>query len=172
PASHFTLGLEAYLQATSPIRRYSDLVNQRQLKSTLSNYYSYSEEDIQQIIQRTEYTQNTARLVTRARKNYWIFKYIQDLGKHLLPALVLNHFPNNRLLIQIHDELPPLDEGAPPYPHLYECTIPYRGKDKIPQGTWISVYIGNIDPRAQTMEVSFATILEVQNLDCFRGKNS
>ncbi|RME79406.1 MAG: RNB domain-containing ribonuclease, partial [Planctomycetota bacterium] len=50
PASHFTLGLEAYLQATSPIRRYSDLVNQRQLKSTLSNYYSYSEEDIHQTI--------------------------------------------------------------------------------------------------------------------------
>lgn len=31
PAPHFSLGLEAYVQATSPIRRYSDLLVQRQL---------------------------------------------------------------------------------------------------------------------------------------------
>ncbi|MFZ0407254.1 MAG: RNB domain-containing ribonuclease [Cyanobium sp.] len=31
PALHFSLGLEAYVQATSPIRRYGDLLTQRQL---------------------------------------------------------------------------------------------------------------------------------------------
>ena len=31
PAPHFSLGLEAYVQATSPIRRYGDLLTQRQL---------------------------------------------------------------------------------------------------------------------------------------------
>ena len=31
PAAHFSLGLEAYVQATSPIRRYGDLLTQRQL---------------------------------------------------------------------------------------------------------------------------------------------
>ncbi len=36
PARHAGLGLDAYLQATSPIRRFSDLVAQRQLKSLLT----------------------------------------------------------------------------------------------------------------------------------------
>jgi exoribonuclease-2 len=35
PAPHFSLGLEAYVQATSPIRRYSDLLVQRQLAAQL-----------------------------------------------------------------------------------------------------------------------------------------
>jgi exoribonuclease-2 len=36
PAAHFSLGLEAYVQATSPIRRYGDLLVQRQLEAHLS----------------------------------------------------------------------------------------------------------------------------------------
>lgn len=35
PAAHFSLGLEAYVQATSPIRRYGDLLVQRQLEAHL-----------------------------------------------------------------------------------------------------------------------------------------
>ena len=35
PSSHFSLGLPAYVQATSPIRRYADLVVQRQLEALL-----------------------------------------------------------------------------------------------------------------------------------------
>ncbi len=36
PAAHFSLGLDAYVQATSPIRRYGDLLVQRQLQAQLS----------------------------------------------------------------------------------------------------------------------------------------
>lgn len=36
PAAHFSLGLDAYVQATSPIRRYGDLLVQRQLEAHLS----------------------------------------------------------------------------------------------------------------------------------------
>ena len=36
PASHFSLGLASYAQATSPIRRYGDLVVQRQLQAHLN----------------------------------------------------------------------------------------------------------------------------------------
>lgn len=35
PAAHFSLGLPAYVQATSPIRRYGDLVVQRQILACL-----------------------------------------------------------------------------------------------------------------------------------------
>jgi exoribonuclease-2 len=35
PAPHFSLGLDAYVQATSPIRRYADLLVQRQLRCQL-----------------------------------------------------------------------------------------------------------------------------------------
>ena len=36
PAAHFSLALDAYVQATSPIRRYGDLLVQRQLEAHLS----------------------------------------------------------------------------------------------------------------------------------------
>ena len=35
PSSHFGLGLDSYTQVSSPIRRYSDLLNQRQLSSLI-----------------------------------------------------------------------------------------------------------------------------------------
>jgi exoribonuclease-2 len=38
PAAHFSLGLEAYVQATSPIRRYGDLLVQRQLQAHLQGH--------------------------------------------------------------------------------------------------------------------------------------
>lgn len=160
PEHHFTLGLSEYLQATSPIRRYGDIVNQRQIKSILATESSYTEEEVREIIQKTEVSLEQARQISRFRREYWILKYIHDLHEPLLPAMVLNHFPNHRLLIQIHDSLPDPDQELP-MPQVYECTVPYRGNDSVSPGTWIQVHLGRVDPHERVFEVSFDSILQV-----------
>ena len=45
PGEHQGLGLAHYLWASSPLRRYSDLVNQRQLIAVLGNFASNSDPD-------------------------------------------------------------------------------------------------------------------------------
>ena len=50
PKPHFTLGLDCYAQATSPIRRYLDLLVHRQLIGFLTDSEIYNKEHMDQII--------------------------------------------------------------------------------------------------------------------------
>ena len=50
PASHFSLGLPAYVQATSPIRRYCDLIVQRQIQAHQAGRPQLSEEELQELV--------------------------------------------------------------------------------------------------------------------------
>jgi exoribonuclease-2 len=54
PEKHSGLGLNAYVTATSPIRKYFDLVTQRQVRAVLGLEEPYSTEDIDAIIQALE----------------------------------------------------------------------------------------------------------------------
>ncbi|WP_320667702.1 ribonuclease catalytic domain-containing protein [Prochlorococcus sp. MIT 1307] len=47
---HFSLGLDCYSQATSPLRRYTDLLVHRQVLGTLDKMSIYSEEEISDIL--------------------------------------------------------------------------------------------------------------------------
>ena len=50
PAPHLSLGLPAYVQATSPIRRYGDLVVQRQIGAQLSGGPVLDEPEVRALI--------------------------------------------------------------------------------------------------------------------------
>ena len=51
PNAHETLGLKSYVQGTSPLRRYLDLIVQRQIYSKLNNLSLLSEQEISGIIE-------------------------------------------------------------------------------------------------------------------------
>ena len=51
PNAHETLGLKSYVQGTSPLRRYLDLIVQRQIYSKLNNLSLISEQEISGIIE-------------------------------------------------------------------------------------------------------------------------
>jgi exoribonuclease-2 len=79
PEPHASLGLKAYAQITSPIRRYADIVNQKQLLCWLSTgqpYFTHS--DLQEIIHDTEETLSRANQISRESKRFWLLRYIEE----------------------------------------------------------------------------------------------
>ena len=91
PAPHSTLGLEVYSQVSSPIRRYFDLVVQRQLRAFLMGQPPpYSEEDLEKLRMEIEPVLRELARIERTRIRYWLLKFFaQNLGK-AFPAVVLD----------------------------------------------------------------------------------
>jgi len=103
PLFHYGLGVEAYSQMTSPIRRYSDLVVQRQLKNFLNTGDPlYTPEELDEIIMITDVALDTAGLITRKRKRYWLLKYLGGQTGKNIKAVVLEN-QNDRLIIMLKD---------------------------------------------------------------------
>jgi exoribonuclease-2 len=79
PAPHSGLGLDAYTNATSPIRRYLDLVAQRQMRSALRGEpVPYDEEALEQIRLTVQASLKDLATVRRNRTRYWILKHLRD----------------------------------------------------------------------------------------------
>lgn len=90
PRPHAGLGLDAYTQASSPIRRYLDLVAQRQMRSFLLNRPAvYNNEELEQIRMAVEPALKDLVRVKRNRIRYWIQKYLLNHIGENFPALVL-----------------------------------------------------------------------------------
>jgi exoribonuclease-2 len=71
PAAHFSLGLEAYVQATSPIRRYGDLVVQRQLLALREGRPPLSAEQLQDLLATLEPPLREAVQISREDQRHW-----------------------------------------------------------------------------------------------------
>jgi len=91
PGPHTGLGVEVYIHATSPIRRYLDLVNQRQLQHyLLQKGMPYDEKQLEDIRLAAEPTLKKLALVKRNRMRYWVLKYLGLRRGMKLKALVLD----------------------------------------------------------------------------------
>jgi len=89
PKHHSGLGLEAYVTATSPIRRYYDLATQRQVRAILGLEEPYDAEQIQQIIQLVEQPVIDVLKVQNNRRRYWLLKYLETRINQKEEAIVL-----------------------------------------------------------------------------------
>ncbi len=90
PEHHSGLGVSEYVTATSPIRKYLDLVTQRQIRATLDLETPYSGKQVRHILQVTE---ESIRNVARAqftRQRYWLLKYLEQKTGEKEEALVLD----------------------------------------------------------------------------------
>ena len=89
PDHHSGLGLEAYVTATSPIRKYFDLVTQRQIRSIFGLEKPYTAEEIDRIIQDLTIPMSVVSKIQYSRNRYWLLKYLEKrVGKKEV-ALVL-----------------------------------------------------------------------------------
>ena len=78
PMYHATLGTLKYVQSTSPIRRYLDLVLQRQLISFFKSQNSpYSEKDLTLLHQNLDEPLQIAISVSKESKRFWMLRYLE-----------------------------------------------------------------------------------------------
>lgn len=77
PSAHAGLGVKAYIQASSPLRRYPDLVMQRQISHALSKGTPmYAADGIASVAQRAEVQLKELAGIEEERKRYWFLKYL------------------------------------------------------------------------------------------------
>lgn len=71
PSAHFSLGLNAYAQATSPIRRYGDLVVQRQIAAVINAETPLSEQSMQDLIESFDSAVREGLTIAREDQRHW-----------------------------------------------------------------------------------------------------
>lgn len=78
-SSHSMLGLRLYTQMTSPIRRYADLCNQRQIEAHLIGApLPYSTERLGQLADQLETPSVRATHLSRESRRFWLLRYIEQ----------------------------------------------------------------------------------------------
>tara|TARA_Y100001968_G_scaffold333744_1_gene398951 strand:+ start:3222 stop:4409 length:1188 start_codon:yes stop_codon:yes gene_type:complete len=95
PGRHETLGLNSYVQATSPLRRYLDLVVQRQLYLFLNKRQILTEDSINLIIQNIKSKQLENNNIIKENKLIYLRKYF-DFHKHILHKIIFIRWVNNK----------------------------------------------------------------------------
>jgi len=80
PLPHYSLGLQSYLQITSPLRRYSDMLLQRQIVHFICyGKFLYSQENLETLAFGTYSRIKDIRYVERERQRYWLIKYLENI---------------------------------------------------------------------------------------------
>jgi exoribonuclease-2 len=143
PSPHWGLGLPCYTFATSPIRRYLDLVIHRQLLAVVSGHPPvYGPEDLEQILATIEPAMRRAGQLKTRRLRYWLLKYLAGRVGQKLEALVLESLPHRYRLI-FPDMLLELFMAAP-------VTV------KLSPGDTVLVRLDRVNPRGDQIKVSLA----------------
>lgn len=94
PDYHAGIGLDCYAQSSSPIRRYMDLVLQRQIVAALAAAGTaklpYQAEELLSVLANAEASETASKELERRAKRYWTLRYLEreSLGVPL-QALVL-----------------------------------------------------------------------------------
>ncbi len=91
PGRHALIGVEPYTQATSPLRRYLDLVVQRQLVAALSGGKPpYSADELKTFIGEADATLRDLNRAEDERKRHWMHRHLEGRIGEVFPAIVLD----------------------------------------------------------------------------------
>jgi exoribonuclease II len=118
PAPHEGLGVAQYAWSSSPIRRYTDLVNQRQIAAhLLGNPPPYpAPSHLFEIMRAFELAYDAYAEFQRGMERYWCLRYLQQEGITTVTATVIRdnlvRFNELPLVVKVND-LPTLSSGSP-----------------------------------------------------------
>jgi exoribonuclease-2 len=100
PENHSGLGLNAYVTATSPIRKYFDLATQRQIRAILGLEEPYTKEEIDHIIQMLGQPMGDVSRIQYSRNRYWLLKYLEKrIGQKEEAITLFKRRSNYRILL-------------------------------------------------------------------------
>ena len=96
PGPHGALGVGCYCQATSPLRRFLDLIAQRQFAAALTGRpLPYSAEDLKTLGPRVDERVRLIGRLERRRERYWLYRYLERFRGQVFEALVLDVWERN-----------------------------------------------------------------------------
>ena len=131
PELHGGLGVEAYCQASSPLRRYTDLAVQRQVAAYLMDRpLPYDDEYIQRVVFEAEERMRTLIRIERRRERYWLLRYLEGRIGDVFEAVALEA-RDRTLYVEILDFAFQTDIRPPP---------------KAAPGDTLAVRLGRCDP--------------------------
>ncbi len=139
PERHTGLGLDAYITATSPIRKYFDMVTQRQIRAILGLEKPYTSEEVDNIIQSLEEPMHNVSMIQRKRSRYWVLKYLEDKTGQQEDALVLYKRRNSYQIL------------IPRY--MLECDISVSDCMELKPGSMIRVKLQHANARKDSFSV-------------------
>jgi exoribonuclease-2 len=136
---HSGLGLDAYVTATSPIRKYFDLVTQRQIRAALGLEQPYTSEEIDRLIQLLTVPMSNVPRIQHGRHRYWLLKYLEQRIGEKEEAIVLKKQRNYYQIL------------LPNY--MIECDLPISGGFVLKPEDLIQVTIQNVRARENQIVV-------------------
>jgi len=137
PGRHFALGVDAYAQVTSPLRRYQDLANQRQLAAIADGRAApHDETSLRAIAAGAERAEIDGRRAERAAVRYWMLRYLERSASRAVDATVVE--PGPRAVVS-------LDETR--------IEEPVAGLDAAAAGDRVRLRVTRIVPRADVLRL-------------------
>lgn len=142
PEFHAGVGLDCYVQASSPIRRYVDLVLQRQLVAMLSEapQSAYQREELLTVLAAAETIESEGRELERRARRYWILTYLQQHADQPFIAM-------------------PMRDGGSAELEEYGVRGSLHGVPSLPSNTRIVVKVARVDPLHGVLGLSFERTL-------------
>ena len=151
PVRHASLGLDSYIQVTSPIRRYTDLLAHFQLKAHIRGAaLPFSGEELQEILFSVTSSAYEATLVERQTNRYWGLEYLRRNADRSWQVLVLRWLREDDKLGLILLE----DLGL---------ELPHRFERSVALGDRLEVQVTRADPHRDEIRFREITSTEIQS---------
>jgi len=141
PAPHLSLGIDVYAQATSPIRRYVDLIIQRQIVSKLENDEpSYSEDELENLYPKIEIGIRDKKMVERNREKYWVYKHLKTLEGTEISGII-NSINDSRASVYLPD-------------YLFEIPVLLGSNFNLEEDRNIKLIVQKVDPLRRKLSIT------------------
>ncbi len=140
PEAHAALGVPVYTQATSPLRRYTDLQMHHQIKHHLAcGAALFSHGQLQVVAASAQAAIVDARRCERESTRYWVLRWLEGQRGQTVDAEVVR-IQHRRLLIELDETL---------------LVVPLNNAPAVPLGTPVRVIIDRADARRDALVVKF-----------------
>ncbi len=140
PLPHAGLGLSAYVQATSPIRRYSDLIVHYQIKSALLGQPPcFTPEQVQELIGMIDVATYDALQVERQTNRYWSLEFLRRNKDTVWQGIFLDWLrENDRLGLILLEEI--------------GLKLPIKLTRQVSKGEILQVKVSLVNPRSDMIQ--------------------